>query len=353
MPMFRTPWRIGVAAIGVTLVAGCATTRIAPGTIIADTSISDKQTVIEHASTTFAASLSQSSGDVTNAALALDALHKGRAMLDLHCERYLDALGTANQSASHQRKQGDLIGGFAAAVMGLTGSPAKHVSAVATSFAFAGTSFDAFTTSYLFSDAAKSVTRIVRASQRAFLDGLRVDLGRLDYPTVIEVLTGYEAVCRPAQIRQLVDDAISRAEIVPEVRSVDAASPEMVGVSNDLTAAFGQRFTELEVINLYAWWNRPAQRATLAKNEPIATLKKTRSDDALDTALGRVFLPLSLADSRLVARWKPVLDRIAAPNGNGARSPGAAPASGTTDPTGKKASDTNVFSTRIPTLRVR
>ena len=203
------------------LLTGCATYKSLPGATIADTPVRGGTTAFELAVETFALDLKDSAANPGQTALAFKAFRSGRAMLDLQCDRYLDAVGSANQAASNERKQLGLIGGFASAIMGLTGSSAKEIAAVATTLSFAASSMDSFTTTYLFSDAAKSVTKIVRESQSAFLGSVQGGMGGMDYSDALTVLGRYETVCRPAQIRALIDEALSKGNVV----AVNAPAP--------------------------------------------------------------------------------------------------------------------------------
>ena len=118
---------------------GCSTYRVAPGPTIAETPVKGGGTAFDAAAALFAADLQISAAmnppdDATATAAALKAFKSGLAMQDLQCDRYIDAVGGANQAASNERKQVGLIGGFASAIMGLTGSSAKQIAGVATSF---------------------------------------------------------------------------------------------------------------------------------------------------------------------------------------------------------------------------
>lgn len=216
---------LALALAGLAAIAGCSTYQTSPGKPIADTAFKEGITVFNLAAETFAKDLQASALASDQSAPALKAFRSGRAMLDLQCDRYLDAVGSANQAASNERKQVSLIGGLASAIMGLTGSSAKEIAGVATTFSFAASSMDAFTTAYLFSDAAHSVTKIVRESQSAFLASVQGQLPGLDYPDAVALLTRYESVCRPSQIRALIDEAIAKGRVVAEAPPVAAPPP--------------------------------------------------------------------------------------------------------------------------------
>lgn len=324
------------------LLGACSTTRTAPGPSIGDTPASETQSVLQQAAATFAGQLKASAADPGNGDKAVLALRSGRALLDLQCNRYLDALGLANQAASYERQQTGLVGGFVAAIMGLTGSTAKQVAGAATAFAFAGSSMDAFTSTYLFSDAAKSVTKIVRDSQSAFLGALTLDQNGFEYADAVAVLTGYEALCRPAHIRALIDDSVTKARIEADFTRPRASDGDTAAVLEALTAALGRRISEQQAINLYAWYLEPTARATGATtqaNDPIPALKQGGLSDAeLDRKLSQAFLPVSLAGSRVPARWSAAVARVlaagsaAAPVAPPLMAPAPAPAIGVARP---------------------
>jgi len=84
----------------------CSTVNTGQGKTIADIRIDGDITVFNKAETTFAQDLQQSAADPSATDKALKAFKTGRALLDLQCDRYLDAVGGANQSASNERLSG-------------------------------------------------------------------------------------------------------------------------------------------------------------------------------------------------------------------------------------------------------
>lgn len=285
--------------------SGCSTVGTKPGSNLAEMPAGGGLTVLTKAVEVFAKDLVDSAEHPEDKTKAHKAYRSGLSALDLQCERYLDAVGLANQAATNERKQTALAGGLLASLMGLTGSTSKQVAGVAAGFSFAGSSLDAYTTSYLFSDAAKSVTRVVRQSQDAYLGALSYEPDDLDYPTIVRLLTGYEAVCRPAQIRALIDDAIAKSRVVSETPPLQAVDAEVGAVLEALAAEFGQRFNEAEAIVLYAWLTNTAERkSNFDAREPVASLKKRpMTDEELARRLGRSLLSVSLAGSAVAQRW--------------------------------------------------
>jgi len=293
--------------VAVAALAGCATARVAPNAPLADTKVdAGGKTAFEHALEVFGKDLTASAVTPEDPPKAQKALRSGLSVLDLQCSRYLDAVGMGNQSASNERRQVSLVGGFVSAVMGLAGSAAKEIAGVATAFSFTGSSMESFTTAYLFSDVASAVTKIVREAQKAWLDsvttpGNLADMGSAD---AIRLLADYERICRPAQIRALIDQSIARGTVVAErVRTSDA---DVGAVLQSLQATLGASVSEVDAIVLYAWFKNPGQRdsgANLSAQGPLPGLLKNRDAVVLQRQLAQAFLPISLAGSPVPDRW--------------------------------------------------
>lgn len=208
----------------------CATRAVSPGPLLADMPMSATGTlpagsVAERTVALFAQALQDSAEQPADESKAATALRRGLAALDMQCQRYLDGLGSANQAASYERQATGLSGGLLSALMGITGSPATHVSSVAAGFSFTSANMDAYTNSYLFADAGKTITRLVKQSQKVFIDNTDFDPTTLDFATTVTILQGYEAVCRPAQIRALVDEAVARSDVAPQNPTPTKAVP--------------------------------------------------------------------------------------------------------------------------------
>lgn len=318
MPELRLPApRLPAAGAALLLLlAGCATRSVAPGPAIADMPVRGRgteptRTVFERSAENFAAALQASAAAPDDTALAGQAFHSGRAMLDLQCQRYLDAIGNANQAASNERKQVSLVGGFASAIMGLAGSSAKEIAGVATAFSFAGSSMDAYTSAYLFSDASRSVGKIVRDGQQVFLTAVEGQVGQLHYADAVALLTSYEAICRPAQIRALIDEAVARGTVTVERPGGDrAAEAEVASVLVALRAQLGLAVSEEDAVVLYAWSRGGSLRERIATREPVKTLLARDGAAVLDQKLSQAFLPLSLGGTLVTARWAAAVAEI-------------------------------------------
>lgn len=301
--------------------SGCATVGTSPGTSVAKTAYQSASlpssppagsSVSEWSAAVFVNDLAASAGNPDDPTKALKAFRTGKAYLDLQCSAYLDALGSANQAASNERKQVSIVGGLATALMGLTGSEAKEIAIAATTFSFAGASMDAFTNAILFSDAAKSVGKLVGDAQRAYLSSVAADLSSMDYSATVALLVGYERLCRPGEIRRLVDEAVNAATVVAESPGRLSSGSEVLLVLGQLVGALGQPVSETDAIVLYAWYSRLERRNDI-KNQSalIQNLATTVGGDTkLADKLKLPFLTLGLKDHPLMLRWSAALDAV-------------------------------------------
>jgi hypothetical protein len=309
-----------VVLAAISMLAGCAVTPTAQtvsnvtfSTTEEPTQPAQGSTVVSFAAQRFAFDLLSSANAPDDNTAALTAFKSGKAMIDLECATYLDALGIANQKAGNERQQVGLVGGLAAAVAGLTGTAARDIAIGAAGFSFAGSSMDAYTNAYLFSDASKSISKLVRDAQGTFMNDVSDKLDQLDYPSAVAMLTAYENICRPGEIRRMVDEAISAARIVaqtPGALSPDAAVQDVLW---KLTGQLGRPVDESQAITLYAWFiGAKAQRdAIKAQSDLIADLAKAPSSDAdLLKKLAPVFVPLSTKGNPVAARWAVAVGKV-------------------------------------------
>lgn len=306
------------------LLSGCSALKVSPQKTIENSTFkTDKapepeanQTVLQYAINRFAYDISESAKAATDDTeapkKALKTFKSGKALIDLQCNAYLDALGTGNQKAENDRKQISLIGGIVAAVGGLTGAAAKDIAISSTLFGFGGASFDAFTEAYLFADAAHSITKLVRDAQKAYMDDVdALPEGRFDYPGTVTLLTGYESICRPSEIRRLVNESITAAKIVAETSS--ALSAELAVLLGELMKLTGRRVLEGEAISLYAFFLYPDQRDEIKKDSEFIKgllADKKWTNDQLAGNLAPLFLPLSITGNRVAARWASSLPNV-------------------------------------------
>lgn len=293
---------LGLAAV----LAACSTAPPVPDIRLAETRRgAGEVTVLEESLANFwsryKTSNAMETDDPDSARAMLDA---GRVLLDLRCSKYLDEIGMANQSASNVRQQIGLTGGLASALMGITGSSAKEVAAVASGFSFGGSSFDAYTTAYLFADAGTSVIKLVQKAQAAYWDRSDAELARasINHRAAVQALVGYESICRPAEIRALIRDAISKAEVVAEIEVDNGVQLEVVGVLSRMAQVLGvPAVAEDQAVALYA-------RYLGLSTEPVR-LAGTEVTDAQMQSLAPVFAPLGLRGGKVGRRWSDLAEK--------------------------------------------
>lgn len=293
-----------VAALG-----GCSLPKApVPEPTFAQVSMEDK-TVLSRAVDDFYTRY-KASAELTTASPqnAQGLLNAGRVLIELRCEEYLDAIGQSTQAAGNMRQQTNLVGGLSSALMGVTGSSAKEIAGVASAFSFAGASMDAYSTAYLFADAGTSIIKLVHSSQELFMDEVNKSLQNtvLNHTNAVHILLGYQSICRPAKIRALVNDAISKAQVVAEIVPDNGADLEVMGVLAQLTRALGEPVSESDALRLYARVLKPEDGSlTLASGTAI---KKAQI-----ASLSNIFLPLGLKSSKVGERWRSALNGTTPP----------------------------------------
>ena len=302
---------------------GCTTVSTTPEETIANVQFSSSSSsapssgakIVEYAATVFASDLYESAKASDDKAKAEKAFRSGQALLEIRCGEYLDALGSANQSAANEGRQVGLVGGLASAIMGLTGSDAKSIAISASTFSFAGSSMDAFANSFLFSDASKAITKLVHSAQSAYLTAAQDRMANINYPTAVSLLIGYEQMCRPAQIRAFIDEAVSTARIVSETPISSATEGQILDVLGKLMGALGTPVSEADAIGLYAWFSSDSTgRNNIKPKISIvnALVNSLGSDANLESKLSPVFLPLSIKGNVLSERWSTAVAQVKA-----------------------------------------
>ncbi len=252
----------------------------------------------------------ESSADPTRASTenAQAMLNAGRVLIELNCEEYLDAIGQSAQAAGNLRQQTNLVGGLSSALMGVGGASAGGIAGVASTFSFLGASMDAYSTAYLFADAGTSIGKLVHSAQELFMSEVNRNLQNtvLDHTDAMHILLGYQSICRPAKIRALVNDAVSKAQVVAEIAPENGVDLEVMGVLLQLTRALGAPITEGDAIKLYARLLKPeAGDVALANDRKVSPTQLA--------SLSGVFLPLMLQNSRVGRRWKQAIAGTKAP----------------------------------------
>lgn len=241
-----------------------------------------------------------SSADPTSASTenAQAMLNAGRVLIELHCEEYLDAIGQSTQAAGNLRQQTNLVGGLSSALMGVGGASAPGIAGVASTFSFLGASMDAYSTAYLFADAGTSIIKLVHSAQELYMNEVTKNFENnvLDHTGAMHILLGYQSICRPAKIRALVNDAVSKAQVVAEIAPDNGVDLEVMGVLAQLTRALDMPISEGDAIKIYARLLKPETGDLQLTNNKINSKQLA--------GLSSIFLPLMLQNSRVGRRWK-------------------------------------------------
>ncbi len=199
---------------------------------------------------------------------------------------------------------------------------------------------DAYSTSMLFSDASKSVGKLVRDAQRAYLLDIQPQLDNLDYADAILLLTGYEQTCRPAEIRRMIDEAVAKSVIVAEVPG--GTDTQAIKLLSELSAALGASVNEGDAISLYAWFTDVDNRADIAEGTQfLAGLLAKTDATALVSKIGSSFMPFYLSGNPIAQRWAYAVSQVPGSKGVKAAEQGkkvAAAANGAAE--AKRAADT-------------
>jgi hypothetical protein len=241
----------------------------------------------------------------------------GKAVLDISCQRYLDKLALASQGHDYNRKETSLIGGFLAGALGLAKSPVSHVAGLALLTTTVNATQDNFSESYLFSPGGHQLASIVSKAQDAYLAARHetIDSGKYSYNTAVDLLLGYEDVCRPSTIRRLIDEAVANTEIKATVIGGSIADKDTSALLVQLSLVTGQAVEEANAARLFAWFANQLTDAAKAKGNDtvLRDLKILKSDadvkaqDAMDQTLRKdlspVFAPLLLQSHPIRKRW--------------------------------------------------
>jgi len=207
--------------------------------------------------------------------------------------------------------------------MGLYGASTGVVAGTASTFAFSDSSMDAWAVAYLFSDSTNSIAKIVHDAQGAYVDYLKPSLEQPTYADTVAFLTGYEQYCRPAGIRSLISDALSKSKAVAEQPGDSAAT----AVVAQLGGVLGRPVSESDAITLYAWYANKDKRADIkAHSDLIKGLAPTANDEAvLQGKLGPAFVPIGIKGNVLGQRWAAAAATLADIDGGNAKNTKSVP----------------------------
>jgi hypothetical protein len=250
----------------------------------------------------------------------------GKTVLEITCQKYLDKLSLVSQGQDFYRKETSLIGGFIAGGLGLAKSPVSHVSGLALLTALVTSSQDNFSESYLFSPGSHQLASIVSKAQQTYLSAWSetIESESYSYSTAIDVLLGYEDVCRPSTIRRLIDEAVANTEIKASIIENSIAEKDTGTLLSQLYAITGQPLDEANATRLFAWFGNLISNQTkaLENTKALRELKLLKSDsdpatqDMYDKSFRKeislVFAPLLLESNGVRKRWTSYIANLSA-----------------------------------------
>ncbi len=138
-------------------------------------------------------------------------------------------------------------------------------------------------------------------------------LTTLDYSAAITLLVGYERLCRPSDIRRLIDEAVASTKLVTETPGKLALDPEIEVLLGQLTQALGQPILEADAITLYAWYSKFDRRNDIKTKSILVSKLLTifgGSDAALEDKLKQTFLPLGIQSNPIGLRWSALVNAV-------------------------------------------
>ena len=301
-----------IAVAVVVAFAGCSTPPpLRPGPLIADQTESTGTSVIARTGQSFLNEVTACTATPAPACSPPKTWQQGRAFLELTCSGYMDRVGNGAQNSSFARKETALTGGFVAGALALAEKSAKTVGTVATLFTFAEASQDAWAASYLFAPGSNSVAILVSRAQASYLDAAktRATAPDLTFDQAIELLTGYEELCRPARIRGLVDDAIVNAQIKADSTTDAVNDLDVQELLTQLRAVLGgQTVSEQDAIELFIWYGGTGKASAKVlqslKDKGFVASAEELTKSRSKSILGPVFARVLVAGSPIYKRWQ-------------------------------------------------
>jgi len=169
---------------------------------------------------------------VTEARAAQKMYDDGIILSDAVCRGYFRRLGNQNQDLDYYAELTNNLGGFSAAILGITESSSSAIAITAASFASIVAGFESFDEAYHFNPDLQSVEDMIFRAKTAF---------RAEYNTVstfkaaVEGVDAYQSICQTSNIRKLVNEAVSKAELTAAPRT--ARSTQIpITISNQMSA---------------------------------------------------------------------------------------------------------------------
>ena len=154
------------------------------------------------------------------------------------CDRYFNILANNNQDLGFGTEAMAIGSGFVSSVLGLTESPAKSISLVATGFSATIAGMESFQQHYYFGPDVSTVREMVAGGMENYRANiLSSDLSDLNHYTAINHIQRMQSICQVDRIKSYVDQAVANQQITFST----AAREDFFGlVSLDFTAQVSQ-----------------------------------------------------------------------------------------------------------------
>lgn len=150
----------------------------------------------------------------------------GFLVVDAACDEYVEAIFWFDRAKDHTIAQMNLIGGTAAAVLGLTGVAAETIAIVAAGFGFTTSTLENIGDSLLYELDPSVLYALMRKNQVVFLNTYAQNEAT-DKVAALWAIARYAELCKPPAIEAAVTTAIKEATPNAAATSLDGAPPIM------------------------------------------------------------------------------------------------------------------------------
>lgn len=141
----------------------------------------------------------------------------------LLCDSYFNLLANRDQDLGFGIESVGLFGGFASAVLGLTGAPAKSVSLVAAGFATSVAGLESYQQHYHFGPDVSAVRNLITTGQNNYKTAVTsTPTKEIDHFSAILHIKSHQEICQVDSIKALVTAAVERQELTFRTTNRDA-----------------------------------------------------------------------------------------------------------------------------------
>lgn len=171
-------------------------------------------------------------------------LNAGFAYGELLCDRYFNTIANRNQDLNFGIESFSLLGGFTAAVMGITEASAKSIALTAAGFTSWIAALESYQEHYHFGPRVSTVRELIMSGMKEYRREVR-DLPAYDdlnHFRALEFIREHQAICQVDYIQAKVDEAVSNQKIVFRRDARDALTNRVVVATtrNRMAEVLGQ-----------------------------------------------------------------------------------------------------------------